>query len=292
MKRKIISVIVALAAVVLAFPVSAAADEATVTVTVSVAGELKISAQQIKVTDIDNDGSLTINDALICAHDKYYTGGSAAGFESSTAGGYGLSIVKLWGDDSGAFGYYLNNEMVMTSLAETVKSGDAVNAYVYKDKTNWSDSYCFFDKESVSAKQGDSLEVTLKRIYFASYDSAPEAVPVPNAAITIDGVDTGIKTDAEGKAKITLCTVGELVISAVGDKEIILVPTVLKATVEAAATDNEPQQPTAGTKDNTADSSANNTSPKTGESSTAAIAALIAAAALTVISAKKLGKEQ
>lgn len=195
-------------------------------------GKLAMTQEEITVTDVDNDGALTINDALYLAHEAKYEGGAPAGYESAVSE-YGLSLNKLWGT-AGAVGYYVNNASAW-SLADTVKEGDYVTAFVYTDATTWSDAYCYFDVNTVSAKEGAQITLTLSKAGFDA-DYNPIVLPVEGAAITIDGTASSIKTDAEGKVTITLKE-GKHVISAVSDTE-ILVPPVCKADIAAKAADN------------------------------------------------------
>ena len=104
-------------------------------------GKVVVDYMPVTVTDTDNDGALTINDAFVKAHDAYYPDG-IAGY-SSASGTYGLYVAKLWGDESGSFGYYVNNQMAM-GLSDPIKDGDVLAAYIYQDQTGWSDLYCFF----------------------------------------------------------------------------------------------------------------------------------------------------
>ena len=84
----------------------------TVYVTIAVKGELVATQVPVILEDYDNDGAHTVNDALYGLHEKSYEGGAAAGYASYQSD-YGLSMSKLWGDESGAFGYYLNNASCM-----------------------------------------------------------------------------------------------------------------------------------------------------------------------------------
>ncbi|MBQ7337063.1 MAG: hypothetical protein IJW40_12035 [Clostridia bacterium] len=191
-------------------------------------GDMVISYAEVAVEDEDGDGALTINDALLAAHDKYYDGG-ADGFGSAQTE-YGLSMTKLWGDESGVYGYTLNNTSVMTDLTEPVKAGDHIYAYVYTDLTTWSDSFCYFDKVTAEVSAGETLTLTLSS---AGYDEAwnPITVPVEGAKILVDGADSGIVTDAEGKATVTLSDKGEVIISASNDA-MVMVPPVCAVTVK------------------------------------------------------------
>ena len=214
---------------------NAADEDINVLVTVSdgKSGSPVLVQKEVKVTDIDSDGKLTINDALYAAHEANFTGGAAAGYKSSTSD-YGLKLDKLWGiENGGSYGYYVNNGMAM-SLGDEVKDGSNIYAFVYSDTTGFSDSYSFFDKNSADAKQGDELELTLSHITFdANWQAVP--VPVVGAVITINGKATEFKTDAEGKVKVKLDEAGEDVIISASSDSLTLVPPVLVADVAANA---------------------------------------------------------
>lgn len=207
-------------------------ESADVYVTISDSnGALALTQEKITVTDIDNDGTLTINDALYAAHEAKYEGGAAAGYASEQTQ-YGLSLNRLWGTaNGGSYGYYLNNQSAL-SLADTIKNGDYINAFVYTDLTAWSDTYCYFDANTAAAESGNSVALTLSA---SGYDSDwnPITIAVSNAVITINGTATEIKTDSDGKALIKLENSGTYVISAVSDTQ-TLVPPVCKVTVSAA----------------------------------------------------------
>ena len=145
---------------------------------------------------------------------------------------YGLSLTKLWGVENAGYGYYVNNASAW-SLADAVKDGDSVTAFIYTDSTNWSDTFCWFDKAEITATQGDQVTLTLTA---AGYDAnyAPITLPVAGAKITVNGKDTGAVTDAEGKATFTVAEAGSLLISATSETA-VLVPPVCLAAVAAAA---------------------------------------------------------
>ena len=200
-------------------------------VTIANKGELVVTCEQITVTDKDNSGDFTIDEVLYAAHEAKYTGGAAAGY-NSYIGDYGLSLGKLWGDNSGNFGYYVNNASAW-SLADNVQEGDYVNAFVYSDGVTWSDTYCWFDVTTTTAEQGKEISLTLSG---AGYDASwnPVTVAVEGVNITLNGVKTEYKTDAEGKVKFTVPSAGNYTISAVLDT-MILVPPVCKATITPSA---------------------------------------------------------
>ncbi len=200
------------------------ADDASATVYVSIAnkGQLVAAQTEVTVTDIDGDNALTVNDALYAAHEAVYSGGAKNGYSYYTHKDYGLSLGKLWGDTSGNFGYYINNSSCW-SLADGVKNGDYLNAFVYSDSKNYSDKYCFFNSYTVNADSGSDIGLTLSS---AGYDANwnPVTLPVANAEITVDGVKTGVKTDANGKATIQISGAGKHIISAVSASETLVPP--------------------------------------------------------------------
>jgi hypothetical protein len=60
-----------------------AAETAKISVTIADKGNLVMSQEEVTVTDIDGDGTLTINDTLYAAHEATYEGGAAAGYGSA-----------------------------------------------------------------------------------------------------------------------------------------------------------------------------------------------------------------
>ena len=161
----------------LAIGASAQKNHTIVTVTIAVKGELVATQISVPVEDIDGDGVFTINDALYCAHEQVYEGGANAGY-SYYSGEYGVSMSKLWGDESGAYGYYLNNASCM-SLADPIKHGDQITAFVYAS-SDWSDVYTYFDVSAQTVEVGEEITLTLMA---AGYDENwnPITYPVEGA---------------------------------------------------------------------------------------------------------------
>lgn len=197
-------------------------------------GKLVLVREKITVKDSDNDGKLTITDALYCAHEKKYTGGAAAGYVTY-ASEFGISLSKLWGvENGGSYGYYLNDNTAW-SLTDEIKDGDCVNAFMYRDLSTWSDQYSFFDLKTASVEAGNKITLTLTTYCWNSAAAQNETVPVEGAVITVNGVATEVKTDASGKATVTLDTAGEAIISATSDA-LTLVPPVCTVIVNDTKT--------------------------------------------------------
>lgn len=241
--KKIFAVLMTVAVMGNAFVVTANADQTSnakesveVYVTISdEKGEIVVAQEKINVTDVDEDGAFTINDALYMAHEEKYEGGADKGYESSY-GSYGLSLTKLWGvSNGGSYGYYVNNKSAW-SLTDVVEDGDYINAFIYTDLTTWSDTYCYFDINSTDKKEGEDIELVLTKLGFdENYNTIN--MPVENATITFNGEKTEYKTDENGKVKIKFNNEGSYVISAVSDT-VVLVPPVCKVLVTALETTN------------------------------------------------------
>lgn len=217
-----------------AFAEDAAPSAADVYVTIADHnGALALAQEKITVSDKNSDGIITIDEALFAAHEAKYEGGAAAGYASAMSD-WGLSLTKLWGDESGNFSYYINNASAW-GLTDAVKDGDYITAFVYTDAVAFTDAYCYFDKNTVSGKEGDEVTLTLS---CAGYDASwnPVTLPVEGATITVNGALSEYKTDADGKVTFKLDGSGDVLISAVSET-MTLVPPVCKASVEAKASD-------------------------------------------------------
>ena len=225
MKKRVLSLLMAFVMVIGLLPATARAAEtneaATITayVTISVDGTFAVGKENtqmggipVTATDRNGDGKVNIDETLLAAHEAYYSSG-AEGYSSYT-GPYGLSLGKLWGDASGAFGYYVNDASAW-SLDDTVADGDRLTAFVYQDKTGWSDSYTYFAQPTITTGQSGTVELTL---YKCGIDENWNTVALPcaGAELTADGVSTGVVTDANGRAWLPVGDVlGQKRISAV-----------------------------------------------------------------------------
>lgn len=211
MKKRILALVLVLAlcAGLLVMPVGAAEPEAVAYLTISVAGKLQLTRYPVTLTDENENGKLDIDDVLQVGHAIY---GDDTYSYASARGDYGLSITKLWGDTSGAFGYCVNTTVPM-SLEEEVKAGDDVYAYVYQDKTGYTDAFSYFNERHISVTAGDTVTLTLSKLgYGENWETI--STPIANAAITIDGEETDYVTDENGKVTMKLNAPGLYVISA------------------------------------------------------------------------------
>lgn len=240
--KKMISLLAAclLVLTVAVLPVMAETEDAvTVYVNISNAGELVMAYEAVAVTDVDEDGALTIQDALTLAHDAKFEGGATEGF-AVVASDYGPMITKLWGvENGGAYGYYFNNAMAY-SLLDPVADGGCLTAYVYADAVTYSDVYTYFDVSTVEGKVGEEVSLTLYQVGFdANY--APVSSPLSGVSVTMDGAEVAV-TDEEGKAVFTPASEGTFVLSA-ASTELALVPPVCVVNVAAGEAVVEPETP-------------------------------------------------
>ena len=271
-------------------------------------GNLAVALEPVELSDADGDGAITVNDALILAHDKFFDGGAESGY-GYAEGDYGLMMTKLWGvENGGSYGYYVNNTAAM-SLADEVTDGCIVNAFVYTDLTAWSDTYCYFDSTFCGIEDCgyDTIPEFRLNLTAAAFDEnwAPISVPVADATITVNGEKTDFVTDENGDVTVQLTQEdGKYVISAVSDTQTLVPPVCILSvsmlkdenlaldTEEEAAVEEAPaEEPAAETApaagDVAAASESSKGSPDTGIADTAAVAGLAVIAAGAFIISKK-----
>lgn len=179
-------------------------------------GEIAAQYEKVEFTE-----GMTIDAALAALHEKKCKGGYAT---EQTA--YGLSMVKLWDvENGGSYGYYVNNASP-TSLSDKLCEGDHVYAFVYTDTVNFSDTYAFFSAPTAETAKGESLELTLST---SGYDSSwtPVNLPAAGAKLLIDGTETDIITDAEGKATVKFDKKGTYVVTACAENLNLVTPFVI-----------------------------------------------------------------
>ncbi len=166
----------------------------TALVSISVAGDMKCMNEEVSVTDVNGNGIIDMDDALKTVSESH-----GEKYESADAG-YGLGIANLWGDDSGAFGYYLNDQMA-SNLEEEIADGACITVYSYMDTAGFSDAYTYFAEKNVKSENGEAaftlMKVTLDK------DFNPVAEPCEGATVSYEGGVLG-KTDKDGNISFSL----------------------------------------------------------------------------------------
>ena len=130
--KKILVLLVAMILVIgtLSVPVFAQAENANeVKVVFSFInqGEVSVACEEISVGDANKDGSITVWDAIIVAHEKFCSSG-AEGFKVED-GEYGPFITKMWGVETSNVSYMIDNAFAM-SLNDAVTNGTYVCTYI------------------------------------------------------------------------------------------------------------------------------------------------------------------
>lgn len=202
----------------------------TVTVTLSNAGQVVVAQQQVEAADRNGDGSLNVDEVLYAAHEAAFSGGAAVGYASAYSQ-YGLGVTKLWGNTSGAYGYWLNDASCW-SLEDTVAENDSLVAFVYQDATYWSDIYSKFGEEAYIA--ADELTVTLEK---AGYDANWNTVFSNHPGAVLTAYDSNlnalassaytVKDNGDGSYTVSFSESGEYYLIA-ADTDPILVPAVCR----------------------------------------------------------------
>ncbi|MBR4726099.1 MAG: hypothetical protein IK071_10020 [Lachnospiraceae bacterium] len=180
-------------------------------------GKIQLEQAATDVTDIDKDGVLTINDALIIAHDNNYPGGADAGYAYVDAAQYGYtgySLSKLWGiENGGSYGVGKNSLLSDIGIADTVEDGDFVDAYCFQDLVKWSDKYSRFNNRLIEVNRKEAFKLKLTYLAYGSDYSIYEK-PVKNAVIIDNGSKLDKKVNKKGVVKLSFNTIGRHVITA------------------------------------------------------------------------------
>ncbi|MCQ2546361.1 MAG: fibronectin type III domain-containing protein [Clostridia bacterium] len=184
----------------------------SVKITVSGKGELAldnsgnpVAAKSITVTDRDGDGSVTLSDAFITAHEKFNSKDNY-----SISNGY---CSKFWGDTSGNYLGFVNGSAGGTAWNKTaIKDGDYIVASINKDY-NGNDYYTAFDKNAVTVKTGESFSLKLSghNGMAGGADKAVSDVSVKTSAGTALG-----KTNSNGTISMSFSKAGSYVVTAAG----------------------------------------------------------------------------
>lgn len=168
-------------------------------------GKTLLAQASVTASDRNRDGNIDIDEVLYAAHEKYYSGGAAAGYETKSSQ-YGLGITKLWGDTSGNYGYWVNNASAW-SLSDTVSAGEFVTAFVYKDKF-YSDTYTAFTSDTVSAAAGQTVTLTLKAYSWDNSSYKYVSASYAGASISAAGTSISGTTGADGSVSLIFPAAG------------------------------------------------------------------------------------
>ncbi len=209
------------------------ADSATVYFTLNYEGVLgKTSDDEIlvdkpvTVKDLDGDGQLTFDEALIAAHEAYCPAG-ADGYKQS-----GGQVQKLWDRTDAANplnetnNYFIVNNVPINSGVPnvTIKDGDYLYASANVDSKYWSDYFTYFDRRTAEVEAYQDLTLNLKGIPSMVTDVtgdsfAPRNISDISLGLWKDGTfETfdNAKTDANGNVTLSFDKAGTYYVTAKG----------------------------------------------------------------------------
>ena len=180
-----------------------------------------VAEKPVTVTDLDKDGHLTYDEALVAAHNAYFEGGAEAGYALGS-GQYGPYVSKLWGVDTSNTLFMTNDEGLPSGVTmDEVKAGDSLYVSINADDAYYADWYSKFSEKNIEATDADDITVTLTgHLGMAFTEEDMQFVPLEGVKIglwkngafeAIEGAVTG----ADGKATFKLAA-GEYILTAKG----------------------------------------------------------------------------
>lgn len=171
--------------------------------------------REVTVEDIDLNGSLSFDEALIALHKKY---NSEEGY--SAPGGF---VGKLWGVSSSNISFFINHRSFSGNVTTApIENGDYLLASVNKDNLYYSDWYSYFDATEKAVRTNEEFTLTLKGhlgMAFEDEDKVDIALPGIKAGTMENGEFIpfeGMTTDSEGKVTLSFDTPGTYYVSASG----------------------------------------------------------------------------
>lgn len=199
-----------------------AADPVTVSFTVSDQGVLAKTSDgtaavelPVTVTDVNSDGILTFDEALVALHEAYCPDGYALN---------GNSVRKLWGSEVTAPIVAKNDKVLEKAVnwkTSTVAEGDKLYAASIKDTVDYSDCLSYFDKKAVTVEAGKEFTLTLKATgeYFSGSNYKElnaYSIPVGTWENGSFKAITGAKTATNGTVTLSFAKAGTYIVTASG----------------------------------------------------------------------------
>lgn len=203
------------------------ADSATVYFTLSNQGVLAQTSDgqaaielPVTVKDLNSDGILTYDEALVALHEAYCPGGYEIidGF-----------VQKVWDVTTGPKGsyYFLKNNVALSmgvaDKTSTVAQGDQLYTCIFKDEANWSDVICYFDSRALTVEAYKDITLNLQgssSMAVGGYKAG--SVAGAQVGTWKDGTFTAIQnavTDSKGNVKVSFEEPGTYIVSASGSIE-------------------------------------------------------------------------
>lgn len=165
----------------------------------------------VTVSDVNNDGKLTMYDGFYCFHEQYHKNG-AAGYTDNNW------VSKFWSNDTQMVSYGRNNRWVYSS-SEEIADGDSLCLYTYQDTNQWSDLYTYFDSLTATAVEKTNTTFTVNGYSFFGSGRNADAIAAPvGATVTATCGDTVLTTttDSNGQFSFTFPSAGTYIIEVSG----------------------------------------------------------------------------
>ena len=193
MKKRLLSLLLALTmalSLVTTGAWAAGQDSIRVTVTIAIRGGIVVGKNNtlmaqvpVTVTDLNGDGEIKYDDAMIATHKAYYEKGED-GFAMD-----GSMCSMLWGVETKNLCFYRNNEQTGYIDGQSITANDNLVAFPYMDTAGFTDQYGFFNQETVSAKTDEAVTLNLQGqgykswvIWAAPPAGLPPLPPMPEKA--------------------------------------------------------------------------------------------------------------
>ena len=176
--------------------------------------------KSVTVTDLNADGELSWDEALVAAHTAYCPAG-AGGYVTEN-GSYGLFVTTLWGEAITNNLFFTNDEPISINVGEAyIGNGDHLYAATLFDPEGlkYNDWYTFFDQTKLEVEAGQEFTLTLKGDAGSGMEFT--AAPVAGAAIGTQSGSTFTAldkvTDASGQVTLSFTKPGVYCVTASGN---------------------------------------------------------------------------
>ena len=194
-----------------------------ITASLSNAGSLKVGLEPVTVTDTDNDGVLTVYDAVWCVHEEFYPGGAGKGFATERMQ-EGPAVSLFWGEDNGGFCSWTVDGRMGRTLLEPLKEGSDLYVFSYSDLPMCGDGVGAIAGEVTEDENG----TTGFKGVLTCADADGEEYPVAGAVILVNGIARGgIVTGDQGEFFVPLEESGNYLLSAVS-ADVPMIPPVCR----------------------------------------------------------------
>ncbi|MDD6311614.1 MAG: hypothetical protein PUB09_06835 [Firmicutes bacterium] len=204
------------------------ADDIKINVTVSNKGTVAKAKdgkamfnRPVTVKDLDKNGIMTVDEALVAAHKKY-SPKTSKGY-ARVEGSYGLSVTKLWSVNTSNTLFFVNNAALSTGVGSaTIEDGDSLVASVNADDTYYSDWYAFMDKSSEATYIGKDVKLNISGHMGMAYtpeDMADNGIANLQLGLWSKGKVkpiTDAVTDEEGNVTVSFNKSGTYYVTAIG----------------------------------------------------------------------------